>query len=281
VTCLREGTVALPDGRRLGFGEYGVRGGKPVLLFHGTPGGRQFDQDPAARDAGAWLFVLERPGFGLSDSMPGRRLLDWPSDVEVCADAFGLDHFSVVGFSGGAPYALACGYALPERVTLVGIVVGLVLFVDEPDLDHLVPDDMRSRLVRYRTDPTAIVEEIAEENRRQAASWAADPDTFFNELFGPVADSLAPFWKTMMASGFGRVPDVDEESLWYLPRGFPLEGIKPPIRGWYGDQDPLLDLAKELFRRIPSAKLTVYPGEGHFLNPVHRPDWLGALTDWT
>jgi pimeloyl-ACP methyl ester carboxylesterase len=167
LTCLREGTVALPDGRRLGFGEYGVRGGKPVLLFHGTPGGRQFDQGLPVRDAGAWLFVLERPGFGVSDSKPGRRLLDWPSDVEVFADAFGLDRFSVVGFSGGAPYALACGYALPGRVTLVGLVVGMVLFADEPDLDHLVPDDMRSRLVRYRTDPTTVIEEIVDENRRQ------------------------------------------------------------------------------------------------------------------
>src|ERR1700729_3973976 len=46
MTCLREGTVRLADGRLLGFGEYGTRGGKPVLLFHGSPGGRQFDTGP-------------------------------------------------------------------------------------------------------------------------------------------------------------------------------------------------------------------------------------------
>ena len=27
-------------------------------------------------------------------------------------------------------------------------------------------------------------------------------------------------------------------------------------------------------------KLIVYPGEGHFLAPQHRTDYLAALTDW-
>jgi hypothetical protein len=103
VTCLREGTVALPDGRRIGFGEYGVRGGKPVLLFHGCPGGRQFDQGQPVADARAWLFVLERPGFGLSDSKPGRRVLDWPADVAIFADTFGLERFRSLDSPAGRP----------------------------------------------------------------------------------------------------------------------------------------------------------------------------------
>jgi hypothetical protein len=44
LTCLREGVGDLPDGRRLGYGEFGTRAGNPLLIFHGYPGGRQFDQ---------------------------------------------------------------------------------------------------------------------------------------------------------------------------------------------------------------------------------------------
>jgi hypothetical protein len=92
--CLREGTVALPDGRRLGYAEYGVRGGTPLFHFHGLPGGRFYDMaGRALADSGAWMFTLERPGIGLSDPQPDRTLLDWPRDF---ADATGVDRFAVL-----------------------------------------------------------------------------------------------------------------------------------------------------------------------------------------
>ncbi len=44
-----EGTLTLPDGRRLGFAEFGPARGRPVFWFHGTPGARR--QIPEARPA--------------------------------------------------------------------------------------------------------------------------------------------------------------------------------------------------------------------------------------
>ena len=74
MACLRESTVSMPDGRRLGFAEYGIRGGTPVLHFHGWPGGRFYDlAGRALAGAKAWMFTLERPGVGLSDPQPGRQ----------------------------------------------------------------------------------------------------------------------------------------------------------------------------------------------------------------
>ena len=35
-----ESVVAMPDGRRLGIAEYGPSTGRPIIWFHGTPGGR-------------------------------------------------------------------------------------------------------------------------------------------------------------------------------------------------------------------------------------------------
>jgi pimeloyl-ACP methyl ester carboxylesterase len=280
VTCLREGTVTLPDGRRLGYGEYGKRGGKPVLLFHGSPGGRQFDQGQAVTDAGAWLFVVERPGFGLSDSKPGRAVLDWPSDVAAFADAFELERFSVVGFSAGAPYALACGYAMPDRVAVVGLVCGFLSFAEDPSLDHLVSASVGDRITRYRSEAEKVRLEQQQENDEEAERWVADPDGFFRDRFGDLADSLPPYWLSVMASTFGSGPDIDDHILRYQPVGFPVEDISVPVHAWYGDQDPLLHAAEELRRRRPATTLTVYPGEGHFINTVHRPDWHATLTDW-
>ncbi|MFN2241868.1 MAG: alpha/beta fold hydrolase, partial [Anaerolineae bacterium] len=79
--------ILLSSGRRLGFAEYGDPEGEPVLYFHGAPSSRLLHPDEEiTRSLGARLIILERPGFGLSDFQPGRRLLDWPDDVIEAAD---------------------------------------------------------------------------------------------------------------------------------------------------------------------------------------------------
>lgn len=79
----------------------------------------------AATGAGVRIVALDRPGYGLSDFQPHRTILDWPRDVEEAAEALGLTRFSVIGSSGGGPYALACAYELPERVTRAGLISGV------------------------------------------------------------------------------------------------------------------------------------------------------------
>src|SRR4029450_1132047 len=65
------------------------------------------------------------PGFGRSDPCPGRRIADFPADVECLADRLGLDRFAVVGVSAGGPYAIACARALPERAIATAAVSSL------------------------------------------------------------------------------------------------------------------------------------------------------------
>lgn len=282
MTCLREGTISLPDGRRLGYGEYGVRDGVPVLLFHGMPGGRSFDLGRAVAKAGAWLFTLERPGIGLSDRQSGRKLLDWPDDVAAFADSFGLNRFAVVGFSAGAPYALACGHVLADRIPVVGLVCGWVPFVQEPTLDHLLPADWRRDLGRFRAEREQFLAEKLEQLQQRCAAWARDPHGFFGELFGPAAQALPAYWMRIVGATYGGPPDIDESAIEYAPCGFTIEQVDVPIHAWHGgaDDEAPLALVEELVRRAPDAKLTVYPGEGHFLSPTHLDDYLSVLTTW-
>ena len=69
-TTMTDQTIRLPDGRQLGYAEYGDPKGMPLLFFHGTPGSRLrlSHIDPLARDLGVRVVAPERPGFGLSDS---------------------------------------------------------------------------------------------------------------------------------------------------------------------------------------------------------------------
>ena len=117
-------TFSLPDRRVLGFAEYGVPDGKPVLYFHGYPSSR-LEAEPAdemARCRGLRFIALDRPGFGLSTPQPHRRILDWPKDVQAFAKGMRLPPFAVLGLSGGGPFALACAHALPrDMLTAVGL----------------------------------------------------------------------------------------------------------------------------------------------------------------
>ena len=120
-------TVRTTDGRRLSTQVSGDPDGRPVFLLHGTPGSRL---GPHPRSAvlhrlGVRLISFDRPGYGGSDRLAGRRVADAAADVLAIADAYGLEKFSVVGRSGGGPHALACAALLPERTTKAAVLVGL------------------------------------------------------------------------------------------------------------------------------------------------------------
>ena len=114
----------LPDGRRVGYAEYGDPGGLPVLALHGTPGSRLMFAlaDADARDRGLRLIAPERPGYGLSDYRSCASLLDHAADLAALADALGIGQFALIGVSGGGPYALAAAAAMPGRVVLLALV---------------------------------------------------------------------------------------------------------------------------------------------------------------
>ncbi len=111
-----DNVLQLRDGRVLGYAEYGNPNGKPVFFFHGLPGSRRqrHPDNSIARELDARIVTIDRPGYGLSDFQPDRRLLDWPDDVAQLADALNIDQFAAIGLSGGGPYLLSCAYMMPD-----------------------------------------------------------------------------------------------------------------------------------------------------------------------
>jgi pimeloyl-ACP methyl ester carboxylesterase len=143
--------LRLRDGRALGYAQYGDPGGPPIFFFHGSPGSRiQRHPDASiARELGARIITMDRPGYGLSDFQPARTLLDWPADVAQLADALGIDHFAAIGLSGGGPYLLACAYAMPDRLCSAIVVSGMGP-LDEPDALEGVMPSMRLGLDAFQ-----------------------------------------------------------------------------------------------------------------------------------
>lgn len=68
-----DNVVKLPDGRNLGYADYGDPLGKPIFYFHGWPSSRLEGMTfhAAGLKLGARIISPDRPGLGLSDFKKG------------------------------------------------------------------------------------------------------------------------------------------------------------------------------------------------------------------
>jgi pimeloyl-ACP methyl ester carboxylesterase len=268
-------TLTLPAGRVLGYAEYGDPGGEPGFYFHGHPGSRVeagLAHEAAAR-AGIRVIALDRPGYGQSGFQPGRRILDWPADVAAAADALDIDDFAVLGASGGGPYALACGYRLPDRVTRVGVVSGVGPF-DAPGatkgmrwqnrigfglgarFPFIARFLMWSMSRRVRRNPARVVDAVARAMSGPDAETVRRPE---------VRAALARVITEAFAAGHqGAAHDI---VVLGRPWGFALEDVRVPVALWQGEEDALVPPAMGRYQaeRIPNCTARFYPGAGHLL----------------
>lgn len=109
--------VDLKDGRKIEVRTAGPKDGEILLFHHGAPGAglpfRPWVESAAAR--GLRTVMYSRPGYGLSTAAPGRKIVDAALDTAEVLDAVGATTFRTIGWSFGAPHALACAAALPDR----------------------------------------------------------------------------------------------------------------------------------------------------------------------
>ncbi|KAF2623186.1 alpha/beta-hydrolase, partial [Macroventuria anomochaeta] len=124
-------TFSLPDGRKLGYADYGDPNGKPILYQHGIPGSRieATRYHDLGKEMGLRIISIDRPGHGWSSpfaSYRGRTVKSWADDVNALAEHLELSEYAVLGVSGGGPYALSCAYGLPkDRLKVVSLVCGI------------------------------------------------------------------------------------------------------------------------------------------------------------
>ena len=123
-----EGTVAVRDGRRLSFAEYGSTLGPALVWMHGTPGARRqipLEARAYVRDHGIRLIGIDRPGIGSSTPHLYPNLRDWTADLEILLDTLGHRHGPPRRPLGRGPYVLAAGVGLPDRVLGLGVLGGV------------------------------------------------------------------------------------------------------------------------------------------------------------
>ena len=279
----RTTTIRLRDGRRLAYAEWGDTNGFPIVHCHGMPGSRLEHEadDGVYASLGVRVITPDRPGYGLSDSLPGRRLVDWPADVAELADLLEMPRFAMTALSGGGVFALACAAQIPERLTGV-VTAGCPAPMYVGGLNEGVKLRFRaglslaahaSWLVRAGAEAMAVAVRRRPEFFVVHANQDNPTDLRWLALPSVRAEATEMIQEGFRSGARGYIDDVVGLA---RPWGFALEGIRVPVHLWHGDADTVIPIrqAAYLAAMIPLATLTICPGEGHMLMWNHLPEIL-------
>jgi pimeloyl-ACP methyl ester carboxylesterase len=282
---MRDGSVHLRDGRRLTYREFGAETGPVLIALHGTPGSRlKFSAaDAPAKAVGLRIVAPDRWGYGGTDLHPAPSLEAFARDALELADRLGIGRFSLLGVSGGGPYATAIAAVRPDRVTALALAapVGPIRGAARVELTafhrlcfHVLPHQPRVVGAIFRAFRSLLaVDEDAGMRITMVRTAAADRQvlrhratrlrlgrTFLEGLrpgvAGPVTDLAI----------FGRPWDVEPEA------------ADVRARLWLGsaDQNVPIAAAQGLARRLPRCEFVELAGEGH-LWVAHN---YATVVDW-
>jgi pimeloyl-ACP methyl ester carboxylesterase len=247
--------------------------GPPVVLIHGTGSPGAFFLPLVAQLAKLNLYVVDRPGFGLSDPVPAtgdpqQGAVGW---VGRLLDALELPAAILVGHSMGALWSLRFALAYPERVTGLAMMGTPTLPGTRAPLPFRMmgTPGIRSVLARQRETPKsfrAFAKMVGE-----ADTVAGHPDLVDlmvavgndpiarQALHDEISAVISP-WALVSRTGFRRTVMVTEAE---------LGGLAIPSLLVWGVGDPLAgsDVAERLHELMPDCELCVVQGG-------HAP-WLG------
>lgn len=279
--------LARPGGGQIALSDYGPRSGRPVLVLHSSSASR-----PAPRrllkalHARRWRpIAIDRPGFGLSDPLPGPRPADpfaaAVGDIALVLEALRIPRLPVIA-RGGAQVALALARERPDligRVVLVnpdpptrptggrkGVFEAVKrLYLAYPDLIERFAHTLANNVTMDRARGV-----LARTIEGSAADQAAMADPL----------NYADFVRSIRMFTSGRVAGYIAEQV-AMTRLDP-----PPLPGaadWavlQGAQDSLHDAAgvEAYWRRIlPDAAFTTIADGGRFIAMTHAEAVVAAL----
>ncbi|KAJ4004004.1 hypothetical protein NW752_010914 [Fusarium irregulare] len=272
--------IDLPDGRRLGYHEFGDPNGTPLIYIHGTPdSGVTLSgfEDTLAKRLGVRWIAPDRPGIGHSTFYPHRKILDFPADLEALIKHLSLDNYHIIGSSGGTGYTLACAQALPrDDLSGVGICAGVgpwegglagqsetmqkIMMIWKDQNEEFV-EYMESIFLTAAQDPDpAKMEKVWKEQIKGFApadqKILEKPSAFnsavrvFRQVYAHGGAGHGLEMKLNTQSWGFRVEDVDHQG----------------VRLWYGsdDENTPPEMGRYLAERLPKSIYKEYPGETHY-----------------
>ena len=286
-----EGTVAVRGDRRISFAEYGPRRGPAIIWMHGTPGARRqipLEIREYADQQGVRIIGLDRPGIGSSTPYLYPNILDWTHDLELILDTLAIDTVRLIGLSGGGPYVLAAGAALPDRVYGVGVLGGLAP-TQGPDAAEGGIIQLAVTLAPLLAAARVPLGIAITQGIRLVRPLAGSALDLYAAVQPPGDKNLLsrPEFKAMFlddllnGSRFQTSAPLNDLVLFTKHWGFEAADVRVPVRWWHGNDDHIVPFrhGQHVVDRLPDATMTVIDGESHLGGLGIAQDVIETLMD--
>ncbi|ETD30624.1 alpha/beta fold hydrolase [Williamsia sp. D3] len=254
--------------------------GPPLILLHGSgpgvTGWRNYRGNIGVFAETHHCYVLEFPGFGVSDPVKGHPVLTAGSSVIRFMDALGIESAPVIGNSMGGVVGVNLAIKKPERVSKLVTIggVGPNVFSSSPSeglrlLQEFTDGPDRDKLVRWLTamvyDPALITEELIEE--RWEAAINPDAQETAQMMYGSAAFAMQ---QQFMAAS-------DTPPYWSM-----MHKVSCPTLLTWGRDDRVSppDMSMVPMRLIPNAELHIFPNCGHWVMIEAKRAFEGAVLDF-
>jgi pimeloyl-ACP methyl ester carboxylesterase len=230
--------------------------------------------DDTAKNLGLRIITPDRPGFGLSDFQPHRKLMDLPDDLVQLADHLQIGTFSIFGVSAGGIYILPCAYKIPERLEKVAILNGAVPIDLLADPYQGMSEKFKKVYVMTAKFPFWLLRFVTWIAKRKIAK---DPEAAYQNSLGFHTEANQKFLldPTVKAWKMGHDSEVyrqgtkgvaQEGKILVSPSGPNPAEIKKHIDLWYFEDDPLVPMqwGKYLASVLPNNTTHFFPDGGHY-----------------
>jgi pimeloyl-ACP methyl ester carboxylesterase len=279
--AVRDLSLERPDGRVVAWSELGDEDGLPLLRVPGTPGCRfslRADRTPWTQRH-LRVITTERPGFGASSRLQGRRFREPADDIAAILDQLELAAVHVIGGSGSAPHQLAFAAEHPDRVRAITVLVGAA----PPTQDEI------ARMIGVNAEGHHLVRNGDVEGLRRLldpirTAMIEDPVAAFRTVMdrAPDADRVVmadPQWQAavVVANREALRPGLDGWIDEAIALGSPwsdidLTAVRTSVTWWHAPKDANapMSAAMRLVDRLPNARFIQFgEDEGH-LAAYHR-----------
>jgi pimeloyl-ACP methyl ester carboxylesterase len=282
-----EGRLVVGDGRTIAWTEWGAQGDRVLLRVPGTPGSRwavRADTSPWA-ERGLRVITTERPGFGASTPLPGRRFSEHADDLAALLDHLQIEEVFLYGGSGAAPHELALCQRHSDRVVAATVVGGSAPFTDA-EVEEMIPLNREAVALLKTGDRQALTAYLAPVRE----ALLADPLAAFADIMAsaPAEDAAIirdPGWRSAfersMIEALGQGLDG------WIDEGIAIEGqwdIDPSRVStsvtWYHaveDRNTSIHAARRLVASLPNGRLVEWANAGHLAGYHLERDILDEL----
>ncbi len=277
--------IQLSDGRILGYSLYGDPHGSPVFYFHGWPSSRLSGVrlDQSAKTLGIKIISVDRPGYGESSVQHNRTLLDFPDDIAELAHILKHKKFSILGVSGGGPYALACAYKIPKKIIRIATACGVgpiwesermrdltlkqrLFLTYGPSFRFLIPYQLfaMKKIVTYIPSVYGYIASIGKPN--------IDKEALSVQL-----ESYRKSYLEGLRMGYRGA--IQDSEIYATDWGFSLRDIQHEVVLFHGEKDTIvpIGMARYVASQLPACTATYFPESGHYIFHTRAQDILKSL----